>query len=219
MSHELKTPLTAILGGLEIIQDDVAQLPEDMREIIGVIGDGAARLRNLIFDLLDVSKLESGRVNLQEEPTNIQDIFTEALRVQHPHAKHTIVTNIAKDVPPILMDRAKMIQCLTNFVSNAIKYSPNGGTITLSASINPQTRMLMVSVADQGLGIAERHLKKIWQKFYRVDASYTSEIEGTGLGLVIVKAIVELHGGTVWVESVVGKGSTFFLTIPLRKKE
>ncbi|MCK6439237.1 MAG: cell wall metabolism sensor histidine kinase WalK [Planctomycetes bacterium] len=217
VSHELKTPLTAILGGLEIIEGDLETLPEDMREILGVVSDGAKRLRNLIFDLLDVSRLESGRVQVKEEPTDIREIIDQTLRVQQPHPKHTIVVDVASDVPErILMDGAKIVQCLTNYVSNAIKYSPNGGEVRVSARIDHDKRMLICGVKDQGLGISPKHQKKVWEKFYRVDASYTSEIEGTGLGLVIVQHIVELHGGAVWLESTEGKGTEFFLSLPVK---
>lgn len=216
VSHELKTPLTAILGGLEVLEDDLDTLPEDTREMIGIVNAGAHRLRDLIFDLLDASRLETGKVKLREELVDIREVISESLEVQHPHPTHTITIEVDDDVPPVVMDQAKILQCVTNYVSNAIKYSPEGGTITIRAKRNNESRLLTVSVSDQGLGIGPQHLEKVWEKFFRVDASYTSQIEGTGLGLVIVRRIVELHGGTTWVESELGKGSTFFLTLPLR---
>ena len=217
VSHELKTPLTAILGGLEVLEDDIAAMDEDTRELMEVVQSGAFRLRDLIFDLLDVSRLEAGRINLKEAPTAIADVIADALKVQHPHPNHQIVVDVDDGLPEIFMDKAKVVQCVTNFVSNAIKYSPDGGEVRVKATKNNITRMMVVSVSDQGLGIAPEHQKKVWEKFYRVDAGYTQDIEGTGLGLVIVKRIVELHGGVVWIESEVGKGSTFCLSLPLKK--
>ncbi|MCA8938812.1 MAG: PAS domain-containing protein [Planctomycetes bacterium] len=216
VSHELKTPLTAILGGLEVLEYFKESFDEETLEMIGVISDGAHRLRDLIFDLLDVSRLEAGRVELRDALTNPKDVIDEALTVQHPHPNHELVVTVPDGIQEVLMDKAKMVQCVTNYVSNAIKYSPEGGRIDIKAEINPATRMLIYSVKDSGIGIPPAALKRVWEKFYRVDASYTSQIEGTGLGLVIVQRIAELHGGTVWVESTVGEGSTFFIAIPIR---
>ena len=218
VSHELKTPLTAILGGVEILEMEAEAMDEDTKEIVDVIGDGAKRLRDLIFDLLDVSRFETGKVALREELTSVRNVIEESLRVQHPTNKHTIKVEIDETIPEIVMDRGKIIQCVTNYVSNAIKYSPKGGEILVTATKDDEKRMVIVGVKDQGLGLSPQNVKKVWEKFYRVDASYTADIEGTGLGLVIVKMIVELHGGSVWIDSNLGRGSTFYLSLPVKQQ-
>ncbi len=219
VSHELKTPLTAILGGLEIIESEPESIPEDMQEILDIVSGGAQRLRDLIFDLLDVARLESGRIELREQECHLKDIVQEALRVQTPGKNHTIKLEIDDALPAIMMDKAKILQCLTNYISNAIKYSPDGGQVTVKIDLEPESRSAVVGVSDQGVGLSPKHKDKVWQKFFRVDAGYTSEIEGTGLGLVIVKHIIELHGGRVWIDSELGKGSTFYFSLPLHRNE
>gem|GEM_PF-6581920 len=153
VSHELKTPLTAILGGLEILDMEKDGLSEDFLEILGVVNDGAQRLRSLIFDLLDVARLESGRVALREERTTIAEVIGEGVKVQQQHPNHTIVTEVAEGLPIILADRAKLIQCVTNYISNAIKYSPRGGKVTVRSFIQPEDNALVISVGDEGVGI------------------------------------------------------------------
>ncbi|MBI4567270.1 MAG: PAS domain-containing protein [Planctomycetes bacterium] len=214
VSHELKTPLTAIIGGVEILQADAATLGGDQVEIVGVIAEGARRLQTLISDLLDLSKLQSGTVQLKEGVFALADLVREALAVQKRSDKHAIKLEVQKDLPGVVVDGQKILQVLTNLVSNAIKYSPAGGAVVIRCRLDGE--WVRVEVQDQGLGIRKEDLGKIWEKFYRVDSSLSSEIEGTGLGLTIVKHIVELHGGKIWAESEHGKGSTFIFLLPLR---
>ncbi|MCC6465066.1 MAG: PAS domain-containing protein [Planctomycetes bacterium] len=214
VSHELKTPLTAILGGLDIVRSDMSAIPEEYRELVDVVYESAQNLRDMIFDLLNLSKLESGRATLKEAPVEVREMLEGRIRSLPPHPNHEISLHVGADVPPVMLDREKVVTAFSNFLTNAIKYSPQGGPVTVRAEV--EDGRLVIAVKDSGLGIAPEHHDKIWEKFYRVDASYTSEIEGTGLGLVIVKRIVELHGGEVFVQSEVGKGSTFGLRIPLR---
>lgn len=216
VSHELKTPLTAILGGLEVVQLDSDKIPEDMREMIDIVNRGAERLRNLVSDLLDVSRLETGRVVLREDVCHPAELIKEVVEVFQPADQQRISVDIAADVPTVILDRAKISQCITNFVSNAVKYSPNGGPIKIRAWVDHNRYALSFSVTDSGLGIAPQNLAKVWEKFFRVEAGLTQDIEGTGLGLVIVKRVVELQGGTVSCESEVGRGSTFGFSIPCR---
>src|SRR5690606_36969809 len=135
--------------GLEVLEDDIQNMDEDTQEMMGVISDGAFRLKDLIFDLLDVSRLEAGKLDLKEELCDIRDVIREALTVQQAHPNHQIHVQVDDAVTPVLMDRAKILQCVTNYVSNAIKYSPKGGTVTVSANINDMTRMIVVAVKDQ----------------------------------------------------------------------
>jgi len=216
VSHELKTPLTAILGGLEVVELDSDKIPPEAREMLEIVNRGAERLRNLVSDLLDVSRLETGRVVLREDICHPEQLVAETVDVFAAEGRKRIKVEVAPDVPMVILDRAKTIQCLTNLVSNAIKYSPGGGPVTIRVWADHNRHALSFSVTDTGLGIAPEHLAKVWDKFYRVEAGLTQDIEGTGLGLVILKRIVELQGGTVSSESEVGKGSTFSFSIPLR---
>lgn len=214
VSHELKTPLTAILGGLEILASDLAAVPPDQRELLGVINDSALRLRDLIFDLLNLSRLESGRVQLKEAPCELRPLIEGVVRLLPAHPRHLIEIDVQPGLEAVLLDGDKIRQALTNYSSNAIKYSPKGGRVIIRAIAEGEE--LVLSVSDEGLGISPDNISRLFQKFYRVNASYTAEIEGTGLGLVIVKRIAELHGGRVFVESELGRGSTFGLRLPLR---
>ncbi|MCF6227566.1 MAG: ATP-binding protein [Planctomycetes bacterium] len=217
VSHELKTPLTAILGGLEVIMGDSEDLDEGTLEMLELVNESANNLRDLIFDLLNLSKLESGRSSLKESVTSIGELAHALERRLPAHPNHPFTYDIEDDLPLLHLDPDKLGQAMTNFMSNAIKYSPEGCEITIKAYI--KDNWLFLKVCDKGLGIEEQNIDRIWEKFYRVDASYTAEIEGTGLGLVITRRIVELHGGEVILESEFGKGSTFGFKIPARYVE
>ncbi|MCR4315732.1 MAG: ATP-binding protein [Planctomycetes bacterium] len=216
VSHELKTPLTAIIGGVEILKADIDQMTEDMIEVLEVIEGGAKRLQTLITDLLDLSKLETGSVRLQEDWFDVAKIVKDACAVQARSPLHTVKTVIEQGMPKVLLDGQKILQVFTNLISNAIKYSPSGGEVLVNVWTGGGE--LFFSVKDQGLGILKENQEKVFERFFRVDASMSSEIEGTGLGLAIVKLIVELHGGAIWIESEVGKGSEFIVRMPLTKQ-
>lgn len=217
VSHELKTPLTAILGGTEILLTDRDKLDAEQQEIVQIVEDGGKRLQRLITDLLDLSKLESGRIDLQEAENQLTEVADETLALLAGRsAKHQLLTDYEPDLPRILFDRNKIQQVMENLVSNAIKYSPGGGKVTVKIATGEDNH-LQVDVADHGMGIPADALERVFEKFYRVDSSSTAEIEGTGLGLSIVKHIVEMHGGKIWVTSQVGRGSTFSFKLPIRK--
>lgn len=214
VSHELKTPLTAILGGTELLLADAASLSADQREVVGFIEQGGRRLQALIADLLDLSRLEAGSVTLDRTPVSLPELANEALgvaRAAHPQCAADV--RVPPSFPLLMLDRAKMQQVLQNLLSNAFKYSPKGGTVRVRFSV--AGTQATVEVADEGIGIAPEHLERIWEKFYRVDSSTTASIEGTGLGLPIVKHLVEMHDGRVEVESEPGRGSTFRVHLPL----
>jgi len=214
VSHELKTPLTAILGGLEILLDSNGAIAPDMLELVQIINGSAVELRELIYDLLNLAKFEGGRETLKEAPVDLAEFLGARVKSLPRHPAHQVSVEVDHDLPPVMLDREKLHQAVGNYLTNAIKYSPQGGQVKVRAG--QRDGRLFIEVTDQGLGIAPEHQGKVWEKFYRVDASYTAEIEGTGLGLVIVKSIVELHGGEVYVESEPGKGSTFGMRLPLR---
>jgi signal transduction histidine kinase len=212
VSHELKTPLTAILGGMEIILSENA-ISEEFRELGDVVQNSALQLRELIFDLLNLARMESGKAQLKIEAVNLRDLVQSRIKLLPPHPRHNVTLEMPQ-LPPLLLDRDKLAQALTNYLSNAVKYSPEGGDVV--CRVCAEGDELSIAVTDQGMGIARENLGRIWEKFYRVDAGFTAEIEGTGLGLVIVQKIVELHGGEVFVESVPGEGSTFGMRLPLQ---
>ncbi len=212
VSHELKTPLTAILGGMEIILSENA-ISEEFRELGDVVQSSALQLRELIFDLLNLARMESGKAQLKVEAVNLRELIQSRIKLLPPHPRHNVTLEMP-ELPAVLVDRDKLGQALTNYLSNAVKYSPNGGDVI--CKVTATSDELTIAVGDQGMGISKENLGRIWEKFYRVDAGFTAEIEGTGLGLVIVQKIVELHGGEVFVESVPGEGSTFGMRLPLR---
>lgn len=215
VSHELKTPLTAILGGIEIILGENA-ISGEFRELGEVIQGSAISLRDLIFDLLNVAKLESGKVQLRLDPVSVPELLAARVKLLPPHPRHTIRVD-CPEMPALMLDRERIGQAVTNYLSNALKYSPEGGEVVAAARLEDDT--LDISVKDQGMGIAEENLPRVWEKFFRVDAGFTAEIEGTGLGLVIVQKIVELHAGQVYVKSVPGKGSTFGMRLPAHQPD
>lgn len=209
VSHELKTPLTAILGGLEIICDDKK---EGQNELLEIVRESALRLRDLIFDLLNLSKLESLKAQIKETPCALRPLMENVKRMLPKHPLHTIEIDVPENLPQVLLDGEKIRTALSNYVSNALKYSPKGGRVTIAARM--EAAELVLEVSDEGMGISQENLDKLFKKFSRVNAS--PEIEGTGLGLVIVKRIAELHDGYVFVQSVQGHGSTFGIRLPLK---
>lgn len=213
VSHELKTPLTAILGGTEILLMDPDTLNEEQLEIVHIVDDGGKRLHELITDLLDLSKLETGKLGLDLEPGDLLELTETVVNLYKGREGVDISLTAPDDLQPLQFDNKKIHQVLENFVSNAVKYSPEGARVKVV--IAREGEKIKVSVTDQGLGIPEDQLPFIWDKFYRVDSSTTAEIEGTGLGLPIAKHIVEMHGGEAAATSELGKGSTFSFTLPL----
>ena len=212
-SHELKTPLTAMLAGVELLQMDAESLGPEQRELVAMVYDGAIRMRSLIGDLLSMSALEGKQVQLNLEQTDIPSLLQRAVSRLAPAARSRVTLTIDPGVPRVLIDRARIEEIVDNLVSNALKYSPGGGQVRIEATATGQT--LAVAVSDSGLGIPESELPRIFEKFYRVNAHKQLEIGGTGLGLSIAKHIAELHHGELTVQSQVGQGSTFTFTLPV----
>lgn len=221
VSHELRTPLTSIKGYVDLILDgEAGEINEIQREFLSIVKENADRLVDLINDMLDISRIESGRIHLKIQPISVLDLALDVAGTFAAVAErsgHKIVVKVPDDLPRVAGDRDRVGQVLTNFVSNAIKYSPSGGTVTIRAKQDGD--MVQVSITDQGIGIDKEDQKKLFTKFYRVDSSLTREIGGTGLGLSICKSIIELLGGQVGVRSKPGKGSTFYFTLPVAPKD
>jgi len=215
-AHELRTPLTSIVGFSEILLE--RKLDEERRNrFLKIINEESKGLAKLINDLLDVSGIESGRgFKIKKAPTDVKNIILENVDLfQAQTDKHTFKVNIPPDPVKIELDKDKIDQVMENLLTNAVKFSPQGGKITVS--LEKTDRLVRISVTDTGIGIPEKDLSHIFEKFYRIETSSTQAIGGTGLGLSITKYIVESHEGKISVESKVGKGSTFSFTLPNKK--
>lgn len=217
VSHELRTPLTSIKGFIStLLQDEDGTFYdfETQREFYTIIDTECDRLTRLISDLLNVSRIEAGRaLDLNPKPVTVPQIIEKVATVQRSYTtKHELIVDIQNEIPTIVADEDKVDQILTNLTNNAIKYSPKGGKITISAVCKDD--MVRCSVQDQGMGIPKEHLSKVFDRFHRIDNRDTREVGGTGIGLYLVKHLVEAHGGKIWVESEVGQGSSFIFELP-----
>jgi signal transduction histidine kinase/putative methionine-R-sulfoxide reductase with GAF domain len=232
VSHELRTPLTSILGYTELLLARNFS-PSEQRQFIQTVYDQATHLSKLVEDLLSVSRLEAGKVKLSCWMVSLRQIIAELTSQIGQLERHRLLIRMADPVPPVYVDRDKVKQILFNLITNAIKYSPDGGEIELVVQEiqpdrhippglpddHPDGRWLVVSVRDEGIGIGAEDLQRIWDRFYRVDNTNTRRIGGTGLGLSIARSLVELHGGRIWVESKAGTGSTFSFTLPVAREQ
>ena len=216
ISHELRTPLTSIQGyATSLLRSDIDWDEATKKEFLEVIDEKATELRNLIDKLLQMARLEGGILTLDKEPVLVQLLAAKVAKEARARTrKHEVVTQFPEDMPVVEVDVLKITQVLNNLVENAIKYSPDGGRVTISGGV--QDGVIVVSVRDQGVGIPAEHGDSIFRRFYRVDSPLTRSTQGTGLGLAISKAHVEAHGGKIWFESVVGQGSTFYFSLPLK---
>jgi len=214
VSHELRTPLTSIKGFAETLLGGAMADEAACRRFLTIIDGEAARLMKLVDDLMDLSRLESRAVSMEPAEFRVDELVAEALSRMRPQADRHRIALRARTVPAIaLADRDRVLQVLTNLLDNAIKFTPEGGTVDVSVTSPPTGAV--VSVTDTGRGIPADDLPRIFDRFYRVDRSRSREAGGTGLGLAIAKHIVEAHGGRITVTSRVNAGSTFTFTLPL----
>jgi signal transduction histidine kinase len=213
VSHELKTPLTSIRMAVHLLLEErIGSLTAKQVELIVAARDDSDRLHKIIEELLDMGRLESGRVNLDLQPQSVQTLLSQAVEAQeaafHDHGV-SVAVEIAEDTPDVLADPARIDHVFSNLLSNALKFTPPGGQVRVTAA--PQGAFVRFVVADTGAGIPREHLPRIFDRFYRVTGP--NQPGGAGLGLAIAKEIVELHGGRIEVESEVGKGSRFSFTL------
>jgi len=228
VAHELRTPLTSILGFSEILltRDNIKE--EKKERFLSHINQQSVNLAAIIDDLLNISRIESGLgFTLNKAPTNFNEIIEDTISYfQEQFKEHTFETILPDEGVEVLVDKDKMEQVLKNILSNAVKYSPEGGAICLTAKKISDLELrnaeleghekqseIEISVTDTGMGMTPEQLEKVFDKFYRADASSTA-IEGTGLGMSIIKCLVEAHGGKVRVESELGKGTIVRFTVP-----
>ncbi len=219
MSHELRTPLTSVIGYSEMMLEGLGgPLTPEQKEYLGIIMEKGENLLQLITSILDITKIEAGRVRLVLSEVELGQVIRDAVSTVTPHARKKglqLVCEQTNGLPKVQCDREKVRQCLINLVSNAVKFTPAGGTVTVGAA-QAQGDRVALFVADTGIGIPEEHLSRVWDVFYQVDGSSTREYGGAGLGLAIVKSFTEAHGGEVAVRSQPGTGSTFTMVLPQR---
>jgi len=240
ISHELRTPLTSIIGYSEMLLEGLAgQLSPEQHEYVSTVMEKGEQLLGIINSILDFSKLEAGRVQLKPQQINVKDLIRGALTTMMPIARKAQVNislAMAENLPPLVADAEKFSQILLNLLSNAVKFNRPGGRVEvivdtfnrqrdpkqdadIPAALRPvHDEYLRLQVRDTGIGIAANQLERIFDSFYQVDGSSTREFGGTGLGLTIVRGLVEAHGGTIEVASQPGQGSTFTVLLPLEPR-
>lgn len=215
VSHELRTPLAAIKGYSTSLQRPQGKIDERTRhEFLEIIEEETDRLSEMIENLLDMSKIEAGVLRLHKQPVQIERIVRKVVdQAKRRGGDFRFRARFPLDLPSVPVAPHRIEQVLRNLVENAVKYSPNGGRITVSGEVDGDR--LVVSVADEGMGIPGEHIDRVFEPFYQVDGSTTRRVGGSGLGLAICRGFVEAHGGEIWVESEPDRGSTFRFSLPL----
>jgi PAS domain S-box-containing protein len=225
VSHELRTPLTSIKSFAEILLT-YDEDKETQREFLTIINEESDRLTKLINDFLDLSKIEAGRMQWDTKDISLTPVIQNAINITQAMAKKqnlNVIFNPDPDLPLVPGDKDRLIQVVTNLLSNSIKFTPDGGTITVGTraaeASDPEINhgMVLVSITDTGIGIAPENHGLVFEKFKQVGDTLTNKPKGTGLGLPICKEIIEHYGGRIWVESELGKGSTFLFSLPIAK--
>lgn len=221
MSHELRTPLNAVIGFSEILRQEGAdKIDGDLRrQYAQDINDGGQHLLSLISDILDLSKIEAGKLELHEEKIDLKEATEASLHLIRQKALQSeleLIVNIPENIPYLWADRRAYKQILLNLLSNAVKFTMSGGVVTITLSVN-QDDCLQVLVADNGIGVRESDMEKILQPFIQADGSLSRKHEGTGLGLPLVKSLIEQHGGRLVIDSIFGKGTNVSVLFPAER--
>jgi len=219
LSHEFRTPLTSINMSVDILNQEIlGPLNEKQKEMINSAREDCFRLTKLARELLQLSKLESGKLQMKNEELNIGSVIEFSLRplqLQFSEKNVQLTTDISPDVPPLLADEQQVSWVITNLVTNALKYTDAGGRVTVRA--RAEGGAVLVQVEDTGQGIAKENLERIFDKFVQIKQASATTPGSVGLGLAIAKEIVEMYGGSIWAESEPGKGSTFSFMLPLQQ--
>ena len=223
-SHELRTPLAAIKNAVQLmLQGKTGEINENQTKFLSMAERNINRLTSILNSLLDLSRIESGKIGLKFEEMDLRgsiEFILSSLKPQTNGKSIQFKMEIQEELPSVYGDREKLEQILTNLVGNATKFTPEGGEISVSAKPSEEEEaMVAISVRDSGIGIPEDQLDKVFEKFHQVEDSLRRSITGTGLGLAITKGLVEAQHGKIWVESELGKGSTFTFTLPMSKGE
>lgn len=221
VSHELRTPLTAVKGYVDVLLlSGTTNLSEDQVSYLGIIKNNTNRLRSLIEDILDFARPDTKK-KLNFTPVEITQVINEVvqmLRFEYERKGMAVTLDVPADLPPVMADQKRITQVFQNLFSNAVKYTYEGGRVHVRAYLN-RASMLEVDVEDNGVGMSKEQLKKLFRPFYRADNPLRDVAGGTGLGLAIAKQFVEMHGGEMWVQSELGKGSTFSFIMPLQQSD
>jgi PAS domain S-box-containing protein len=234
VSHELRTPLTSIKGFTDLIlEGDAGPITPDVREFLGIVQSSADRLVAITNDILETSRIEAGQITLNARPLSLSEaiaLVTDAIRPLLDRKQQNLTIDVPQDLPLVSADRDRLAQIMTNLLSNAHKYTPSNGHIRIhaypaaerdarhSAPVADDATWLVVSVADDGIGIAPQDQEQLFTRFYRVNNPAALRAGGTGLGLSITRSLVELHGGRIWYQSQPGSGSIFFFSLPAQQR-
>lgn len=218
-AHELRTPLTLIRGYGEILLDgDLGPLADKQRDCLEIVERSASRLLTITSNLLDVTRIETGRIELVLKPIDLPTLVKAMTTEFGPELEarvQRLTLHASSGLPPALCDETRAAQIIGNLLSNASKYTSQGGLITVDVALAEEAGFLQVSVADNGVGISAEDQVKLFNRFFRAESRHLSEAKGAGLGLYITRALVELHSGRIWFESELGRGSTFHVTFPV----
>ena len=216
-SHELRTPLSTLIGYTETLRERTLELDGDTQErFLSIVQDEARRMQRVVEDLISLSRIEAEKFTTPTEAADLEqliEVSVESAKRMADERQSELVTSIAPDLPPIAADASQILQVLDNLITNALRYGEPGTPVKVSATLEDE--MVHVSVTDQGEGIAPEHVKRLTERFYRVDTSRSRSLGGTGLGLSIVKHIVERHRGRLTIESELGKGTTVHVLLPV----
>jgi PAS domain S-box-containing protein len=216
VSHELRTPLTSIKGYVDLLIDgDAGEVTEEQKEFLEIVKNNSDRLVLLVNDLLDVSRIEAGRINLRMQPVDLAGCIDEvatSLRPLMEQKRQSLKLEVSADLPQVRADRDRVVQIMTNLLSNAHKYTLEGGAVTVRAQASEDE--VQVEVSDTGVGMTADERDKLFTKFFRAQNPATQNVSGTGLGLNIVKSLVEKQGGRIWVTSEPMEGSTLYSPSP-----
>ena len=221
VSHELRTPLTSIRGSVQLVlDDDKAVADGEHRTLLQIALNNCERLVRIINDILDVSKIESGNLTLKRKAVHVSDLVRQSVDVVQGPARAARVKleiSVPANIHPVFVDPDRIVQALVNLLSNAVKFAPSDSTVT--TSVSGSAHIVTIVVADEGEGIAPENLSRLFRKFQQVDSSSSRRRGGTGLGLAITKALVEQHGGRIYVDSELNKGTRFSFTLPTATPE
>jgi len=216
LAHEMRTPLTSIKGySTALLMEETTFSPETQQEFLQIIDEECGVLQDLIYDLLESSIIDAGLLRLEPQPVMLPRLAKSLTDDIANHTqKHRFLVDFPSHFPIVDADPQRIAQVLRNLLDNAVKYSPQGGLVVVRGEVREDE--VVVSVADQGVGIAPEHLNRLFEKFFRVESGLGRHVVGSGLGLPIAHTIVESHGGRIWAESQVGQGTTLYFTLPLR---
>jgi len=216
ISHELRTPLAGIKAIVETLQDGAISDKKVAGDFLSSIDTEVDRMMQMVTELTELSRIESGRGDLKPEMVNLNLLAEDVIARFKPQAERKSVAmsaDLSTDIPLVQADKDRIYQVITNLVHNAIKFTPQNGKVNISAELSENS--VLMKVSDTGIGISAEDLPRIFERFYKADKARAGE--GAGLGLAIAKHVIQAHGGNIWVESEEGKGSTFFFTLPLKQ--